>query len=248
MALQMLVALALAFTIGMLVFPAHWAWVVLSAFIVCSGAVSRGDALYKALLRLGGAIGGTLVAAALSRVAIPNPTTDAALIFAVLFAGIWLRQVNYAYWAACATLIFALLQGGGNQNAVALFGERVLAIFIGALCGVAATWFVYPIRTEQLVRRRVADALGAMREALAGGSPDLDRHVVDLQRAAPPVRLHRAFFGTKNPDTHPATWIDRAHDLLPKVRDPGFDRGQVGAELRTLSALIRTKRLDTNDD
>ncbi|HXW76080.1 MAG TPA: hypothetical protein VEJ20_01585, partial [Candidatus Eremiobacteraceae bacterium] len=62
MAAQMLVALALAFAIGMLLFPMHWPWVVLSAFIVCSGAVGRGDAIHKGLLRLAGAIGGTLCA------------------------------------------------------------------------------------------------------------------------------------------------------------------------------------------
>ncbi|HEY3677026.1 MAG TPA: hypothetical protein VGK84_13645, partial [Candidatus Tumulicola sp.] len=62
MALQMLVALALAFAIGMTFFRLHWAWVVLSAFIVTSGAIGRGDALYKALLRVAGAIAGTLVA------------------------------------------------------------------------------------------------------------------------------------------------------------------------------------------
>ena len=32
----------------------------------------------------------------------------------------------------------------------------------GALCAVAATWFVYPIRTEAVVRRRVADVLAAL--------------------------------------------------------------------------------------
>ncbi len=248
MALQMLVALALAFAIGLLAFPRHWPWIVLSAFIVCSGAISRGDAIYKALLRFGGAVAGTLAAAAISRVPIPNPNVDAALVFGVLFIGIWLRPINYAYWAACATLIFALLQGARGQNASALFGERVLCIVIGALCGVAATWFVYPIRTEQLVRRRVADALGAMREVLAGGSPDLDRHAAELSSVAPPVRLHRAVFGAKNADDHPATWLDRAHRLLPKLQTTGFDRAEVGAEMRRLGALIRTKKPEAIDE
>ncbi len=127
MALQMLVALALAFAIGMFAFPQHWSWVVLTAFIVCSGAVGRGDAIYKGLLRVGGAIGGTLIAAILSRVAMPNGTVSAAVIFVVLFFGIWLRTVNYAYWAACATLIFALLQGSqGDGSGPALCRARAV--------------------------------------------------------------------------------------------------------------------------
>lgn len=241
MACQMLVALALAFAVGMTAFPAHWPWVVLSAFIVCSGAVGRGDAVYRALLRLTGAIGGTFAAALVALVTLPGPTAYAALVFVVLFAGIWLRQINYAFWAACATLIFALLQGAHAEDQAALFGLRVLCIFIGALCGVAAVWFVYPIRTEQVVRRRIADALIAMREALDGAPLDAEYHTAELQRAAPPVRLHRAVFGAKDPDDHPAAWIDRAHALLRRMSVPGFDRAAAGAEMRKLGDSIRRR-------
>jgi hypothetical protein len=238
MALQMLVALALAFTIGMTVLRPHWPWVVLSAFIVCSGAVGRGDALYKAILRLGGAVAGTFVAAGVAHVTFPNAAWYAALIFLVLFAGIWLRSINYAYWAACATLIFALLQGTAAQSSLALFGQRVLCIAIGALCGVAAAWFVFPIRTKQVVRRRVADALSAMREVLGGGEPDLDHHEAELERVAPPVRLHRAIFGAGPSGDHPAEWIERTRALLVKMRASEFDRAAAGAEMRRIRDAI----------
>lgn len=240
MAMQMLTALALAFAIGMPLFGTHWPWVVLSAFIVCSGAVGRGDAVYKALLRLGGAVGGTLLAAIVTLIATPNPYAYAALVFAVLFAGMWLRRINYAYWAACATLIFALLQGAAGESAAPLFGVRVACIVIGALCGVAAAWFVFPIRTQQVVRRRVADALGAMRAMLSGEEADLERHAAELERVAPPVRLHRALFRAKDPGEHPADWIDRAHALLKLMRAPSFDRAHVGAEMRALGSKIKS--------
>ena len=247
MALQMLVALALAFAIGMWAFPTHWPWLVLTAFIVCSGAAGRGDAIYKGLLRLGGAIGGTFAGAIVAHVTFPNGIAYAATIFAILFLGIWLRRISYAYWAACATLVFALLQGSQGANVTPLFAVRVLCIVIGALCAVAATWFVYPIRTEQVVRRRVADALGALREVLDGthGSEAslalLDSHAEELRRLTPPVRLHRALFGAKEPDAHPTTWIDLMDRLIDRVRKPDFDRAHVGAEMRRLGAMLRNR-------
>jgi hypothetical protein len=257
MALQMLAALALAFAIGMLLIPAHWPWVVLTAFIVCSGAVGRGDAIYKGLLRLAGAIGGTFVAAIVASVRFENGVVYAAAVFCVLFVGIFLRQFNYAYWAACATLIFALLQGSAGSPAGPLFALRVLCIAAGAMCAVAATWFVYPIRTEQIVRRRIADALAALRDVISvtPGDPEhsarlaaLDGHASELRRIAPPVRLHRTLFGAKDPEAHPAAWIDLMHALLEHARRPGFDRAHIGAEMRRLRAMLQRREAVSASD
>ncbi|HTV92181.1 MAG TPA: dihydrofolate reductase family protein [Verrucomicrobiae bacterium] len=214
MALQMLVALALAFTVGMLAFPLHWSWVVLTAFIVCSGAVGRGEAIYKGLLRVAGAIGGTVVAAAISPVVPSNGAVDATIIFVVLFFGMWLRTINYAYWAACATLIFALLQGSQGASIGPLFAIRVACIVVGALCAIAATWFVFPMRTRLLVRKRVAEARAALREVRSGSDRDLRHHLAQLERVAPPVRLHRAVFGARGETAHPAALIDETQARL----------------------------------
>jgi len=248
MALQMFVALGIAFAIGMLVFPAHWAWVVLTAFIVCSGTVSRGDAVYKGLMRLGGAVGGATLAAAMAHVALPGPAADAAIIFAILFIGIWLRQIHYVGWAVCATLIFALLQGPRDEAIMSLLGMRIVCILVGALCGVAAASFVYPIRTEQLVRKRIADALHVLRDALAAGqAPDksvLDRHAAGLDRLAPPLRLHRRLVGSANASTHPAAWVDRMQVLIAQARTGEIDRARLGAQMRELGGMLKARAQD----
>ena len=243
MALQMFVALGLAFVIGMNVFPTHWAWVVLTAFIVCSGTVSRGDAVYKGLMRLGGAIGGAVLAAAMAHVALMEPVAGAAAIFAIVFVGTWLRQINYAWWAVCATLIFALLQGPQDEAILSALGMRIACILIGALCGIAAAWFVYPIRTEQLVRKRVAETLLGLRDALASGlAPDmseLDRLAAELDRLAPPLRLHRRLVGSANTLTHPSAWIDRAQALIAQARNADFDRAELRTQMRELGAMLK---------
>jgi Fusaric acid resistance protein-like len=228
MALQMGVALSAAFAIGLIFFPQHWGWSVLTAFIVCSGARGRGDAAYKGLLRLGGALAGTIGAALLQHVALPNGVATACAIFAALFLGLWLRERNYAYWAACITLVLALLQRSESEPTVALLLGRLEGILIGALCAVAATWFVYPIRTESVVRRRVADVLAALEDLFQGGDTTADvraqklaiveHHAAEMDKVAPPVELHRRIFA-RGVDEHPAAWIAIVRELLAHARE-----------------------------
>lgn len=45
-------------------------------------------------------------------------------------------------------------------------GPALEEIVIGALIGIAAAWFVLPIRSTTVLRRRIADALAALSDAL----------------------------------------------------------------------------------
>ncbi len=228
MALQMAVALSAAFACGFALFPGHWGWTVLTAFIVCSGARGRGDAAYKGVLRLGGAIAGTLGAAALARFASPSGPAEAVFIFVVLFFGLWLRDINYAYWAACMTLVLAVLSRSGGGANLALLGTRLEAILAGAICAVAAAWFVFPIRTEAVIRRRLADALGALdravaREPSAGTVPSVELAVFEhrmeeLESVAVPMRWHRRVFASAAGPEHPANWIELANEVKSHAR------------------------------
>ncbi len=221
MALQLGVALAAAFVVGFVVFPGHWGWTVLTAFIVCSGARGRGDAVYKGVLRLVGALVGTLAAAALAHVWLPTGPLEAIVIFALLFAALVLRDVNYAYWAGAMTLILAIL--GSSVLGPGALGERLESILAGAICAVAAAWFVMPIRTESVIRRRLADALLAL-DALVGHEHETPeayferRHIYEhrmreLRDVAPPVVWHRRLFVRDDAPHHPARWIDLSREV-----------------------------------
>jgi hypothetical protein len=104
---------------------------------------------------------------------------------------------------------------------------RLEAILVGAVCAVAATWFVYPIETKAIVRRRLADALVAFDELVAhahlGGEERSERlasfehHLLELERVAPPLRWHRRLGGDKD-DNHPAKWLDAAAALGDRAR------------------------------
>jgi Fusaric acid resistance protein-like len=227
MAIQMAVALTAAFVIGRVAFAHHWSWVVLTAFIVCSGSVSRGDAVYKGFLRLVGATAGTLVAALVQYIYAPQGSAAAALIFGVLFVGLWLREINYAWWAACITLVIAVLQSTGARADASILHLRLLEILIGALCGAGATWFVLPIPTELLVRRRIADALLALDEFASADntSPEerhqrlqiFQEHIARLDSVAPPVEFHRHVMFQHRNVNHPATWIHQMKQCAHRI-------------------------------
>jgi hypothetical protein len=226
-ALQMAVALAAAFAVGFVLFPGHWAWCVLTAFIVSSGARGRGDALYKGALRLGGAVGGTLAAALCAHLWTPSGIAEATLIFCLLFVALLLREVNYAFWAAGMTLILALLGRSNDGFNLTMLGTRVEAILAGAVCAIVAAWFVFPIRTEDVIRRRLADALKSFDDvvvhahdvdARSAHAAHLDHRMNELEEVAPPVRWHRRLFASATTPEHPARWIDLAREIRTHAR------------------------------
>lgn len=164
MALQMAAALTAAFAIGRGLWPDHWAWVVLTAFLVCSGARSRGDVLVKGVWRTLGATAGTVVAAAVSGQFGPRSDTAVAVIFMVLAVATWLREFGYAYWAGCVTAVLSLLYDWFGQSPGDLLHTRLAGIGVGAILGVAASWLVLPVRTEAVIRARTTAALSGLGE------------------------------------------------------------------------------------
>ena len=155
MAIQLAAALAAAFLVGRALWPEHWQWLVLTAFIVCAGNRGRGDVLHKSLLRTLGAGVGTVVATGLLALVTPSGAGSVAAVLVVLVLGIVLRPLNYAYWAACVTTAMALLLGLLGEDATALLFTRLAAIVIGGALGVAASWLILPIRSRDVARRRI---------------------------------------------------------------------------------------------
>jgi len=244
MAIQMAVALAASFAVGYLCFAERWSWIVLTAFIVNSGNRGRLDVAHKSGLRVLGAAAGTVLALTLSLHAGAGWPT-AALILAALFLGVWLRPLGYAWWALFVTLALALLQGFAGAPSAALLWQRLEEIVIGALIGVAAAWFVLPVRSTDMLRRRLADALAALAEALdpatasrspAGFVAALER----LQQAARPFRSAR-LLTRRLRRRQPADWADAlaacradAVRLIEQGATPGRARQAVGQARRAL--------------
>jgi hypothetical protein len=219
MAAQMVLSLALAFVIGREFFSAHWTWIVITAFIVNSGNRGRGDVVYKSVLRVVGASVGTVAATLLSGLFPRGDNIAIVAILVLLALGNWLRTLSYTYWAGCVTAVLALLQGYFGHSDVGLIGERLLQIVLGGALAVAVAWFVLPVRSRAVLRRRIADCLAPLTDALAAArrSPgDVARHqrsfeegVAALTEVAPTFVAHRRLQRLRGVALgHPADAVD----------------------------------------
>ncbi|CAL9324865.1 FUSC family protein [Streptomyces sp. SudanB182_2057] len=186
MAVQMAAGLTAAFLVGRNVWPDHWAWVVLTAYLVGSGARSRGDVLVKGAWRTAGAAAGTLAAGAVAGFFGPRSDTAVVVIFAVLAVATWLRELSYAYWAACVTAVLSLLYDWFGQSSGDLLQTRLAGIAVGAVTGLAAAWLVLPLRTAAVARARTAAALAGLGELL-----EADWHDTRAVRRAQARFAHR---------------------------------------------------------
>jgi hypothetical protein len=236
MAIQMAIALAAAFVIGALLFPAHVTWVVLTAFIVCSGNRGRADVLYKSGLRIAGAAIGTVVASVglawlaptnelISHSFLQGPVLVVALLV-IIAIGLWLREWTYAAWAVVMTLVITLLQGTAvhvqSGTSSTQLWIRILAIIVGAVCGLAASWFVLPVRSEGVVRKRVSEALAALSDFAADQTPvtdhDLGVALERLDEVAAPWNVLERVSGWRKTARKPGQWMHLVYECAGLVR------------------------------
>jgi Fusaric acid resistance protein-like len=184
MAAQMATGLAAASVAGHLLFGPRWAWTLLSAYLVASGNRSRGDVVHKAGLRVVGALFGTLGATLVGGALPSGHRSTLVALFVVMAVAMVLRRRSYAWWAGGVTAMVALLHAYYGQAGAGALGERLLGVLVGSAIGVGAAWFVLPVRTGAVFRRRVADCLAVLTDDLKerpGGEPS-PRLVAALDR------------------------------------------------------------------
>ncbi|WP_022883138.1 FUSC family protein [Gryllotalpicola ginsengisoli] len=257
MALHLAVALAAAILVGWWLLPDHLVWFVLTAYVVTSGNRGRADVVYKGVLRVVGAAIGTVVATALGLLFDPGDSDALAVMFLLLGIGAILRALSYAWWAAAMTGALALLYGYLGQGA-GFLGERLVAILVGGAIAIAASAFIAPVRSIDVLRRRTADLLAVAREVLtadrkAPGYAELPHRVRDaaarIEQLAPPLHALRAVtLGRVAPARAAADLLDAAlalrEPLLEFAAAPSRERGaalrqQVGAVRESLLAWRR---------
>jgi hypothetical protein len=229
LALQMALSLSLAFTIGFLFFPDRWAWIVLTVVVVAVGNSGRADVLFKGINRVIGAAIGTVVALlglTVPTIGGPNLTTVVVLLV-VVFVAVLLRPFGYLWWALFFTLALTLLQslGGWAETAAGpLLGERLEEILLGTVLALLVAWFVLPLKSENTVRRRLADLLAALQARLREQTDQTARDLAvaekALDRVSPPYDAWRWWF-RRSTRPRAALWIATARDSAALGRDGG---------------------------
>lgn len=111
LALQMGLALALAFSIGFVFFSDRWAWIVLTVVVVAIGNAGRADVLYKGIQRIVGAGIGTLLALVPPIHLGPPSVLTVVVLVAIVFVGLFAREFAYVWWALFFTLALLIIQG-----------------------------------------------------------------------------------------------------------------------------------------
>ena len=255
MALQMGAALGAAFAVGRSVFGAHWTWVVLTAFIVCSGNRGREDVVHKAAMRLLGAGVGTLAATAVAGMFPAGDDWSIVVLFVVLSVAVWLRPVSYAFWAAGMTAALALLYGYYGEHGSGLLATRLEAIVIGAGLAVTTSWLLLPVRATNIIRRDVGGALAALDRYLAALLADpssaadsaehFHRAVLALQHHGGLLRGIPRRLRARIDHLPAIDALERCAELLPGVTAAMSERepaGSLPAQIGRLSGRIEKLR------
>jgi Fusaric acid resistance protein family len=245
MAVQLAVAMGTAFAVGRWVYPDHSVWLVLTAYIVCSGNRGRGDVVHKSVRRIVGALAGTVVATLLAGTLPAGDNRAVLALFVTLAVALVLRPLNYAFWAAGVTAMLAFLHGYFGASGTAELRDRLGGILLGAVIAVAASWLILPVRTTDVFRRRLADVLrpltgflGAVRDdpaSLPSHRDAVAAAAAEAELIGPTLRAHRRTarhadrIRRATPPAYPADLLDAVHRLTPALSTlSGADTAELG--------------------
>ncbi|MFI7588083.1 FUSC family protein [Spongisporangium articulatum] len=245
LALQGAVALALGLVAGQVLFPAHWPWTAVTVLTMTVSARARGDVLYRGLERLGGAAAGTVLSALVAEAVGGHRSLGIGSLLVVFALAVLLRDVGYVWWALLLTTTLGLLYGVlGAESGVSVLAERLLAVLVGAVCAVVPAFVIRPIRSRQLVKRRAADWLAAVRSLLDDDASDpvvsrlraVEAATDVLRDSVVPLRLANRLW--RRHFAVPLGWSEVACEALPAARRTALDDGSAATELRHAYARV----------
>ena len=168
-AIQVAVATTAAAVLGELISPDRWYWAVLTAFLVFTGASTRGEILTKAGHRIVGTVVGVSAGVLLAALVGNNQPLQIALLLVCVFCAFYLVTVAYALLTFFVTVLLAMLYGLLGDFSVAVLQLRIAETAAGGLVGMASAFFIFSTGTRATLAEKVDAYLDLMSEVINGG-------------------------------------------------------------------------------
>lgn len=161
-AIQVAVATSAATILGEIISPDRWYWAVLTAFLVFTGASTRGEILSRAGHRVVGTIAGVLAGVLLSALVGNNQPVQLILLVVCVFFAFYLVTVAYALLSFFVTVMLAMLYGLLGTFSVEVLELRIYETAAGGLVGIASAYFVFSTGTRSTLTAKIDDYLDQM--------------------------------------------------------------------------------------
>lgn len=175
-AIQGGLAIGLAIGFGTLLSGRRWYWAALSAFIVAIGVGSRGEALVKALQRVGGTVVGIVAGIGLAMAVSGHTVVIWVLVMGCVFGAFYAFQQAYEVMTVFITLLIALLYSLLGQFSPELLVVRLEETAVGGAAAALTAFLVLPMQDDTQVRQAACqflEGLAGVLEAL--GKPEAER-------------------------------------------------------------------------
>lgn len=154
-AVQVAVATSAATVLGELVSPDRWYWAVLTAFLVFTGASTRGEILTRAGQRILGTIAGVLAGVVIAALVGRNQPLQLVLIVVCVFFAFYLVTVAYALLSFFVTILLAMLYGLLGTFSIAVLELRITETIVGGVVGIASAYFIFSTSTRKTLVDKV---------------------------------------------------------------------------------------------
>ena len=153
---------------------------MITAFVVFTGANSRGELLVRAWSRTVGTLAGVVAGVVVASLVTGHVAAQGAVVLLCVFLAFYLLPLSYGLMTFFVTTMLGVLYGLLGRFSVAFLEIRLLETAIGAVAGAVAALIALPTRT----RGRIAEQAEAFRTPVA----ELLRAAADDLRSGADVR------------------------------------------------------------
>nr|WP_296763612.1 FUSC family protein [Rhodococcus sp. (in: high G+C Gram-positive bacteria)] len=161
-AIQVAVATSAATILGEIISPDRWYWAVLTAFLVFTGASTRGEILSRAGHRVVGTMAGVLAGVVLSALVGTNQPVQVVLLVVCVFFAFYLAPVAYALLSFFITVMLAMLYGLLGTFSIEVLELRIYETAAGGLVGIASAYFIFSTGTRSTMTAKIDEYLDQM--------------------------------------------------------------------------------------